>query len=169
NLDTLVAHMLALSKMDYQESDLTLERFGFPEFVKSHVASYSAVLKQNRLGLDLDMPGPLTVRQDKSVLKSVLSNLLDNAIKYTEQGETIVIRARSDSKTGLRFSVTNPCDPLSSKDIGMLFKPFFRRPGQRAPGSGLGLTIARKQVQRCQGRISARNTESGLTFRVTLP
>ncbi|MCG8635915.1 MAG: HAMP domain-containing protein, partial [Desulfobacterales bacterium] len=46
NLDTLVAHMLALSKMDYQESDLTLERFGFPEFVKSHVASYSAVLKQ---------------------------------------------------------------------------------------------------------------------------
>ena len=175
NLDTLVAHMLALSKMDYQESELTLEKFSFSEFVQRQIQSYTAVLQQNKLELALDIRGSLMVRQDRSVLKSVLSNLLDNAVKYTDQGETIVIRAHSDSGSGghggsgLSFSVTNPCAPLSSKDIGMLFKPFFRRPGQRAPGSGLGLTIARKQVNRCQGNISARNTESGLAFRVTLP
>ncbi|MEH0021636.1 MAG: HAMP domain-containing sensor histidine kinase [Desulfobacter sp.] len=169
NLDTLVAHMLTLSKMDYQESELAMEDFNFSDFIRDELAAYRGALQQNRLGLYLDIKGKVRVRQDKSVLRSVLSNLMDNAVKYTAPGETIVIRARSTTGTGLRFSVTNPCPPLSNKDLGLLFRPFFRVTGQKAPGSGLGLTIARKQLRRCRGKISARNTEAGLAFRVTLP
>lgn len=169
HLDTLVDHMLTLSKMDYQESDLTMERFSFREFVQREIRAYQSVLQQNRLVVDLDLKGRVMVRQDKAVLKSVLDNLLDNAVKYTAPGKTISIRAMRGPGTGLRFSVTNPCAPLSGEELGMLFKPFFRRPGQTAQGTGLGLTITRKMVQRCRGRISARNSASGLTFRVSLP
>ncbi|MCG8619466.1 MAG: HAMP domain-containing histidine kinase [Desulfobacterales bacterium] len=169
HLDTLVDHMLTLSKMDYQESALTLEKFSFTAFVEKELRAYQSVFRQNGLNIDLDLDGDVRVYQDKTLLKSVLDNLLDNAVKYTASGETITIRARSNAKKGLLFSVSNPCAPFSSKDLSMLFKPFFRRPGQTAPGTGLGLTITRKLVRRCQGSITATNTSSGLTFRVTLP
>ncbi len=51
----------------------------------------------------------------------------------------------------------------------MIFKPFYRTRGNTAPGSGLGLTIAKKQANRCKGQIIARNTESGLAFEIRLP
>ncbi|HCY87445.1 MAG TPA: hypothetical protein DHV36_20090 [Desulfobacteraceae bacterium] len=169
HLDTLVDHMLTLSKMDYQESELTLEKFSFTAFVEKELKAYQSVFRQNDLKIDLDLDGDVWVCQDKTVLKSVLDNLLDNAVKYTAPGQTIGIRARSDAKKGLLFSVTNPCPAFSPEELGMLFKPFFRRPGQTAPGTGLGLTITRKLVRRCQGSITAGNTDSGLTFRVILP
>ncbi len=169
SLDTLVEHMLTLSKMDYQESSLTLEKFSFSSFLRKEVATYQALLHQKDLTMALDIDGPVHVSQDKSVLKSILSNLLDNAVKYTDNGKTIHIHARKDSAQGLTFAVSNPCLPLTDDELVLLFKPFYRRPGHRAPGSGLGLTITRKQVGRCQGKISARNTDDGLTFGVSLP
>jgi len=169
SLDTLVEHMLTLSKMDYQDSALTLEKFSFSSFLENEVATYQALLHQKDLTIILDIDGPVDVSQDKSVLKSILSNLLDNAVKYTDDGKTIQIQARNDSDRGLIFSVTNPCSPLSDKELTMLFEPFYRRPGHNAPGSGLGLTITQKQVKRCHGKISARNTDEGLTFGVSLP
>ena len=120
-------------------------------------------------GLDLEVLGPVTVRQDRSVLKSVLANLLDNAVKYTDPGNTIFVTARSVQDRGLEFSVTNPGPALSGRDLKRLFDPFFRLAGQNAPGSGLGLTIAKKQVTRCRGTIAARNTDRGLRLWVTLP
>ncbi len=169
SLDTLVEHMLTLSKMDYQESSLTLEKFSFSSFLREEVATYQALLHQKDLTMALDIDGPVHVSQDKSVLKSILSNLLDNAIKYTDNGKTIYIHAQKDSAQGLTFTVSNPCLPLTDDELALLFKPFYRRPGHSAPGSGLGLTITQKQVIRCKGKISARNTDEGLTFGVNLP
>ncbi len=169
SLDTLVEHMLTLSKMDYQESSLTLEKFSFSSFLREEVATYQALLHQKELTMALNIDGPVHVSQDKSVLKSILSNLLDNAVKYTDNGKTIHIHARKDSAQVLTFAVSNPCLPLTDDELALLFKPFYRRPGHSAPGSGLGLTITQKQVIRCKGKISARNTDDGLTFGVNLP
>ncbi|WDP84019.1 MAG: HAMP domain-containing histidine kinase [Desulfobacter sp.] len=169
NLDTLVEEMLALSKMNYQESSLARETFSFAQFLDQEILSYQPLLQQNKLTLDLDVQGAVEVNQDKSVLKSVLSNLLDNAVKYTDSGKTIRVHARPGKKKGLKFSVTTPGKPLSKEDLDKLFNPFFRVSGQLAPGSGLGLTIAKKQVNRCQGKIQAQNTDQGLCLSVSLP
>lgn len=169
DLDTLVEHMLALSKMNYQDSALSLETFSFASFLEKELLPYQPMLQQKDLDLHLDVQGPVWVRQDRAVLKSVLTNLLDNAVKYTAQGNTIYLSAHSHKGRGLEFSVTNPGSPLSGKDLDKLFDPFFRLGGQNAPGSGLGLTITRKQVSRCRGKIQARNTPQGLCLWVSLP
>lgn len=169
DLDSLVEHMLALSKLNYQESDLTLERFSFADFLESELSGYEDLLQQRHLTLEMDIKGQANIHQDKSILKSVFSNLMDNAVKYTVPGNTIFISAESVLSKGLEFSVTNPGPPLSKTDLKKLFDPFFRLAGQNAPGSGLGLTITRKQVSRCKGKIWAENTPKGLCLSVSLP
>jgi len=169
DLDNLIEHMLALSKMDYQESARSPETLSFATFLEKELLAYQSILQQKELEIDLDIQGSVTVCQDRAVLKSVLSNLLDNAVKYTVPGNTIFVSGRSCKDRGLEFSVTNPGTPLSAKNLEKLFDPFFRLEGQNAAGSGLGLTITKKQITRCRGKICARNTDKGLCFSVHLP
>lgn len=169
HLDTLVAHMLTLSKMDYQESAVSREKFSFSAFLEKELVPYQALADQAGLRLEREIEKQPEVYQDRSVLKSILTNLMDNALKYTSPGGLIRIEAGPALARGLEFSITNTCQPLSDQDISMLFKPFFRVPGHEAVGSGLGLTIARKQAARCKGSLTAHQTVTGLCFRVVLP
>lgn len=169
SLDTLINQVLKLSKIDYQESDLSLENFNFKDFLDKALNQYHSQLQQKNIGIAHKFPGTMRVNQDKSVLKSILSNLLDNAVKYTPKNGTILIEPLPGYRRGVGFTVSNTCPPLDEKELKMIFRPFYRIRGNTAPGSGLGLTIAKKQVTRCKGNIIARNTERGLTFEIRLP
>ena len=169
SLDTLIDQVLKLSKIDYQESELTLENFNFKDFLDNMLDQYHSLLEQKNIGIAHTVSGTMRVTQDKSILKSILSNLLDNAVKYTPENGSISINPLPDPGKGLNFSVANTSSPLDQRELEMIFRPFYRTRGNTAPGSGLGLTIARKQVKRCKGQIIARNTKKGLTFEVRLP
>jgi signal transduction histidine kinase len=168
-LDDLVAHMLTLSKMDYQGPGPAREHFSFSAFLDMVLSAYQPLITQAGLELETRVPGDLTVFQDKPVVKSILCNLLDNAVKYTDPGGTIAITASSAPDKGLEISVANPCPPLGDDQMEMVFKPFYRIPGSTAQGSGLGLTIARKQARMCRGEILVHRTRDGIRFNVSLP
>lgn len=169
DLDTLIEEALALSKIDYQESALASETFRFSDFIKSMLEAYHPMLSRNDLLLDLYIRDFGKARQDKALVKSVFSNLMDNAIKYSPSGKTIHVSAGTVSPKGLEFSITNTCAPMSQEDIDRLFNPFFRIPGQKASGTGLGLAIAKKQVLRCKGTIHAEHTGRKICLTVSLP
>ncbi len=168
SLDTLIDQILKLSKIDYQESPLSLESFDFKDFLTGELKQYHSRLRQKNIRLEQDIPAQVRVRQDKSVLKSVLSNLLDNALKYTPENGKILICTQPVPGKELVFTVTNSFFSLDDKELEMIFNPFYRTLGNTAPGSGLGLTIARKQLKRSKGQITARNTRGGLTFEISL-
>nr|WP_319392312.1 HAMP domain-containing sensor histidine kinase [uncultured Desulfobacter sp.] len=169
DLDTLIAEALALSKIDYQESTLEPETFRFSEYIRSTMEAYYPLLDRNDLTLDLDIRDFGKARQDKALVKSVFSNLMDNAIKYSLPGNTIRVSAGTVSPKGLEFSITNTCGPMSKEDLDRLFNPFFRIPGQKASGTGLGLAIAKKQITRCKGRISADHNGREICLTVFIP
>lgn len=169
DLDTLIEEALALSKMNYQESALTPETFRFCDFIKSMTDAYHPLLSNNDLALDLNIRDFGKARQDKALVKSVFSNLMDNAIKYSPPGKTIRVSAGTVSPKGLEFSITNTCAPMSQEDLDRLFNPFFRIPGQKASGTGLGLAIAKQQVLRCKGTIHAEHTGREICMSVYIP
>ncbi|WP_321495664.1 HAMP domain-containing sensor histidine kinase [uncultured Desulfobacter sp.] len=169
DLDALIEESLIISKMDYQESALEPETFRFSDFMESMMDAYQPLLSSHCLTLALDIRDLGKARQDKALVKSVLSNLMDNAIKYSRSGNTIHVSAGTVSPKGLEFSVSNPCPPMSQNDLDRLFNPFFRIPGQKAPGTGLGLTIAKKQVMRCKGTIRAEHNGREICMTVSLP
>ncbi|HSV34313.1 MAG TPA: ATP-binding protein [Ramlibacter sp.] len=112
---------------------------------------------------------PATVRCASSDLRSVLDNLIENALRYTPEGGVVDVRIVSDgAKPAIEVIDTGPGIPPDQ--LARVFDRFFRVPGSQARGSGLGLSIAQAAAQRCGLRIRLSNREdrSGLVARVEL-
>jgi two-component system sensor histidine kinase GlrK len=128
----------------------------------------SALAKGQQVALDLT---PAVVEADAVKLRSILDNLLGNAVKFTPGGGTITVRAHeADGKAVIEVIDSGPGVPPVEREA--VFESFFRgraKAGGRVAGSGLGLAIAREYVEAHGGRIALVAEGAGGHFRVTLP
>ena len=108
-------------------------------------------------------------RGDLAGLTSLVQNLLENAIKYGPDGQTIRVNVRRDP--GLRIAVTNAGEALAPGDARRIFEPFQR--GTNAPvdvaGSGLGLAVAMRIAREHGGRLDVECAAGEVTFVLELP
>lgn len=121
-----------------------------------------------RATLDPGVPG--VIRADPVRLQQVLTNLLHNAVRFTEQGG-IELRARGTDPGWLRLEVVDTGVGIEPDDLERLFERFEQLPAARSVGgSGLGLSIVRELVGLMQGRVGAESAPGeGSTFWVELP
>lgn len=152
--------------MDLQESPLSVEQLDFKLLLTDLEKKYELSLKQKNLILQKDINGVLILNTDKNIVTSILSNLIDNAIKYTKNSGTIQITAFKPEDAILTFKITNTYRKLDPRELENLFEPFYRIKNNKNPGSGLGLSIVKKQLKLCNGKIIAENSQTGLTFEV---
>jgi signal transduction histidine kinase len=126
-----------------------------------------------RMNLVTDMPASLIISADPNLLKIVVTNLVSNAIKYGKDDTDIII-ALADEGDSARFSVYNEGVGISSDDIKTtLFNKFARlkqKGTEGVKGTGLGLYMCKKIVEKHKGRIFAESQESlWVKFTVVLP
>jgi len=126
---------------------------------------------QNRL-LAVDIPAALpTVAADRSSLSEVISNLIDNAIKYSNEGGAIAVSARE--KDGfVEVSITDHGIGMPANVVGNLFHKFYRshRSRETVAGTGIGLYICKAIVESHGGKIGVTSTEGeGSIFSFTVP
>lgn len=128
-------------------------------------------LSQNRL-LTIEIPDSLpTVAADKNSIGEVLSNLIDNAIKYSNEGGQVVVTAKPISGY-VEVSVVDRGIGMPTSVIPNLFHKFYRshRSRETVAGTGIGLYISKAIVESHGGVIEVRSTErEGSTFTFTLP
>ena len=126
---------------------------------------------QNRL-LNVNLPGDLpTVAADHSSISEVMSNLIDNAIKYSNPGGTIDISAKKEGDY-VAVSVTDRGIGMPESVIKNLFRKFYRshRSRETVAGTGMGLYIAKAIVDSHGGTISVKSIDGeGSTFTFTIP
>lgn len=112
---------------------------------------------------------PVPVSCDRQRLGQVLDNLVSNAIKYSPRGGEIDVRVASAADEA-RIEVQDHGSGIARKDFGRIFEPFQRLQRDRAPGVGLGLSVAKRLVEAQGGRIELESEVGvGSTFRVCLP
>jgi two-component system phosphate regulon sensor histidine kinase PhoR len=115
---------------------------------------------------------PAIVMADRDRILQVLTNLLDNAIKFTPEGGTVDVSVTS-TPAGAVVSVTDTGRGIPADDLPRIFNRFYRVDRSRsrgAGGTGLGLAIAKHIVEAHGGRISvASRVNAGSTFAFTLP
>ncbi len=126
---------------------------------------------QNRL-LAVDIPTDLpTIAGDKSSLSEVISNLIDNAIKYSHEGGSITVRAYQDGSF-VRIDVIDTGIGMPANVVGNLFHKFYRshRSRETVAGTGIGLYISKAIIESHGGTIEVKSEEGrGSIFSFTIP
>ncbi|HRW97779.1 MAG TPA: hybrid sensor histidine kinase/response regulator, partial [Bacteroidales bacterium] len=130
----------------------------------------TAAMKQ--ISVVSHIPGNLIVRADEEMLRTVLRNLLNNALKFTPAGGTIELLAKKN-ETGVEVLVKDTGVGISSENLEKLFDvgtSYTTRGTNNEKGTGLGLILCREFVERHGGRISVTSKPGeGSTFTFTLP
>lgn len=126
--------------------------------------------RERKLEVEIIRPLP-TLIGDQQRLHQVLLNLLNNAVKYSDEGNTVTLRVEPQA-VGVKISVIDTGPGIPADQLPLLFHKFSRLPGseRKASGTGLGLVVARQIVEAHQGQIWAESeVGQGSTFAFTLP
>src|ERR1700731_2118132 len=174
-LTQIVEDLFTLTRADAGQYPLSPRDFYFDELVAdcTHTTRSLALAKQ--ITLTCEVPEELPVRGDEALLRRMILNLLDNAIKYTPPGGRVAVSCeRAGNEYALSVTDTGPGIPAELQQ--KVFERFFRvdkartRSEKDGGGAGLGLSIARWIAEAHQGRlILARSDASGSTFSAFVP
>ena len=174
HLQDLLNDILDLSKIEAGKFDLHQEPFGLRELVDSILGPLAVTAQQKRLDLHstLDANVPDRLLGDAGHLRQVLTNLIDNALKFTEQGqvELRVEPAAGEGAEGinLRFAVRDTGIGIAQDKLELIFESFEQvRSSHHAKygGTGLGLAISRRLVKLMGGDLRVESREGcGSTF-----
>jgi signal transduction histidine kinase len=176
HLSRLINDLFEMAKLDVGHLDLDLQPMPFAELVSDTMGSMlaKANAKQIRLEGEVDKAVDLVnIAPDK--IQRVLKNLIDNAIRYSPEGEVVTIRAAYDHEENLRVEVHNSGVEIAPDVLPKLFDSFYRGEASRANegeerGTGLGLAIARGFIEAHSGKIWAESSkDTGTCFIFTLP
>jgi signal transduction histidine kinase len=175
NIDRLAR--LIDNVLDFQKLNAGKMRFNMqPNRVDKTIDdAYTTMLphaqqKQLHLSVDLESKLPPMVYDNDRMIQ-VLTNLLNNAIKFTPEGGQVSISARSQGEC-LAISVRDTGLGIPKEALPKIFNQFYRvhRPGKEIKGTGLGLAIVDKIVAGHGGRIDVESeVDKGTTFTVLLP
>ena len=167
-LDRLTGRILELSRLDIQESPLKYETLTPSDLIKDLLERFKPVIEQKDLRVKTDLSSHSRLMGDRETLRTALLNILDNATKFAPQNGNVIVKVYS-VQGFVEISVTNSFEKLSDEELTRIFDPFHRTGRSKAAGSGLGLTITKKIVERHGGKIESFNSPEGLEIRIRLP
>jgi signal transduction histidine kinase len=169
-LEHVVAEFLGFSQLEQGTHRVKRSSFDICEVIGKQIEGLRVVAERKKIGLSFAHPEkPSTVAcGDKLMIETVVANLLDNAVKYTNVGGSINVRLSESDKTIL-VEVTDTGIGIKEEELLHVFDIFYRA-DKTIEGTGLGLAVARRIVSDHGGVLSVRSIYGrGSTFWFTLP
>jgi two-component system phosphate regulon sensor histidine kinase PhoR len=172
-LQSLVEDMLELSKLESNVFKLKRDRVELQRIVPIVLALFRERAEKKGVRLTSELaPALAAVEGDPRALEHVLSNLVDNAVKYCPSGTRIVVRAIED-EARVRLVVSDNGPGIPAEHLPRVFERFYRVDAGRSRelgGTGLGLSIVKHMVDSMRGKVSVESAVgAGSTFTVSLP
>ena len=171
-LNLLVDDMLTMSRMQQQKISLEKSDFDLDESVKTHLNSYDILAEQEGYRFKYESPGSVTVNGDEAKIIQVVSNLINNAVKYCGSDKEIIIKLKKSGKK-IRFEVTDHGQGIAPDEINHVWERYYKssthhvRPTE---GSGLGLSIVKEILTLHKANYGVDSKlGSGTTFWFELP
>jgi PAS domain S-box-containing protein len=172
-LSEMVNNLLDLSKIDEGKLELFKEQVALDDLIHQTILKLQGFAHQQKVTLKSNLPALLPAMMgDRERLEQVLTNLIGNAIKFTESGGLVVISAEQVNDH-LQVQVQDDGIGIPAKDLDQVFSRYYQA-GNKSEGSGmgsgLGLHIAKKIVEEHGGRIWVESIpDQGSTFHFSLP
>ena len=168
----LTEDLLVLARVESGEQNFNFQSATPRELLEDAVQTFQDLAASRGIELSLMNTATSTVSVDRDAIHQVLSNLIDNALKYGDTGGKILVGA-CETEDGVQFYVRDFGSGISSEHLPRLFERFYRVDKARSResgGTGLGLAIAKHVVRAHSGTIRAESElNHGSTFYFTLP
>ena len=170
-LEALVNDLLTLAELERPDTRLDVKDWDLGALVREAAVPFEEIAARRGLSLVVDTETSPSTRLDRRTIEIALSNLLDNAIKYTERGMVLIRTGRSGDRA--RVEVTDTGRGIAPEHAGRVFERFYRVDRGRsreAGGTGLGLSIVKHAIQVHGGSVGLTSAPgSGSTFWFEIP
>jgi signal transduction histidine kinase len=156
----LVEQLLALARSEPQEAAVDLEKVDLAAAAAEGIRDTHDLALARRIDLGLEAAPGLFILGDREALRTLVRNLVDNAVRYTPAGGTVQVRCRSSAQHALlEVSDSGPGIPAAEKE--RVFDRFYRRAASQEQGTGLGLAIVKAIAERHNARIDLDEAPGG--------
>lgn len=161
-LTDLTGDLLTLNEFDTKELLLDKTEFDIQDVIKGTAESFEGVCTPKHISIELVMmPSPVIVYADKRKIQQVLYNLLDNAVKFSENESSITVEVTVKNEKAF-VSVKDHGIGIPRKDLNKIWERFYKSDlsrGRDKKGTGLGLSIVREVIQAHDEHINVISTE----------
>ena len=161
-LTDLTSDLLTLNEFDTKELLLSKAEFDIQEVIKNTAASFEAVCTPKHISIELLlMPGIIRVYADRRKIQQVLYNLIDNAIKFSENDSSVTVEVTLKNEKAF-ISVKDHGIGIPKKDLNKIWERFYKSDlsrGKDKKGTGLGLSIVKEVIQAHNENINVISTE----------
>ena len=157
-LSALTSDLITLSKMEETATTLNLTDLDLSSMTRSQTNSFTAVATAGNKTISSQIDENIHITGDKKAIESLLSIVLDNAVKYSPENGNIDVRLTRSRKGALLEVKNDTKETLSEEECRNMFERFYRTDSSRnseTGGHGIGLSLARAIVEKHRGRITA--------------
>ncbi|WP_044566164.1 sensor histidine kinase [Anaerococcus provencensis] len=167
-LEFLIQNLVKSSRLESDIIALQKTSANLKDLVKDVLREFKVILDEKCISINLN-DEDLIFNLDERWLKEAIHNLVDNAIKYSPNGSTIIISVYK-SYLNYNLDIENECQDLSEENLPKIFERFYRgKNSVSKDGLGLGLFIAREIIEKHDGNIRASKDENKIKFSVDFP
>lgn len=170
-LSEFIASILSLSRIESKEMKLMLKSRDVNEIVREVIRKHEYLARRKNIEIVAELEPLFSIKVDQDLLRTVVANLVENAIKYSPEGTKVLITT-DEIDNEVVIQVADQGAGIPSEELSHVFDRFYRGRKTRVTtaGNGLGLYLARYFVELHQGRIEVESEpEKGSTFTVRLP
>ena len=175
-LEALVGDLLDLARLESPDAATRIEPIDLPDLGRALTRDYEGVCRRGDVRLDFQIsPEAATIRSDRRLVKLILSNLIDNAIRFSHAGESVRVTAEGNGDSGVRLAVIDRGIGIPLDDQERIFERFYQvdqtRDGSTPRrGTGLGLAIVKHAARTLGGSVRVESVwQEGTTMIVDLP
>jgi heavy metal sensor kinase len=167
----MINTMLIISKTEAGLGQFDNEELDIAAVVQGACELFRPMAENEGLTLVCDAPERLVMNGDMRMIQRMISNLLDNAVKYTPEGGSIDVAAALGNHQSIRISIKDTGIGISTPDLSHIFERFYRcDPSRSRTGTGLGLSFALAIARAHGGDITVTSEpDKGSKFTVVLP
>ncbi len=167
-LSGLVGSLLLLSKLESGTIPQNKREFRLDEQIRSAIVALETKWNAKQIDIDADL-AVINICGYEPLLYHVFLNLIDNAIKFAQNGSVITLRLWKFGDN-INFSIEDIGEKIPESDLKHIFERFYQADSSHsAEGNGLGLALVKQIVDGERGTVSAKNTDTGVRFTVILP
>lgn len=170
NLSELVTSILKLNKLENQQMFLKSKKFNLSEQLRQSLLLYEQDWEKKNIEIITNLDDSIEINADEELLWLVWSNLISNAIKFTENGGTITVNLRENGVYAITEITDTGCG-MDEKTKLHAFEKFYQGDNSHATkGNGLGLALVKRVTDIANGEVFLDSEEGkGSTFTVILP